>query len=231
MKAGALVKTTLIDYPGHIASVVFCQGCPWRCPFCHNPELVVPEFMELAIPDDVIFRELVNQKGSVDAVVLSGGEILMQRDVTDWVARIHAMGLKVKIDTNGYYPDRLRELLAKEPPDYVAMDIKTDAAGYDKLVGKKGSIGRVRESISILASSGVDHEFRTTLLEGYHLPSRLLRLFELVPMASRYFLQAYRPAPASVGDWSGYEATSPDFMRLAERLAKDFGLCVRVRNL
>ncbi|MDD4348224.1 MAG: anaerobic ribonucleoside-triphosphate reductase activating protein [Opitutales bacterium] len=231
MKAGALVKTTLIDYPGHIASVVFCQGCPWRCPFCHNPELVLPECMEIPIPEDVVFRELVNQKESVDAVVLSGGEILTQRDVAIWVERIHAMGLKVKIDTNGYYPDRMMSLFEKARPDYVAMDIKTDAAGYDKLVGKKGAFGRVRESISILASSGVDHEFRTTLIEGYHLPSRLLRLFELVPNTSRYYLQAFRPASVSVGDWSGYEATSPEYIRLAERLAKDFGLCVKIRNL
>ena len=228
MKIGSVLKTSLIDYPGHVSSVVFFQGCPWRCEYCHNPELVKLEEMGPPLSVNAVIRDLVNRRSKVPAVTLTGGEPTLQPGLTAWISQLKQAGFKVKLDTNGYYPKRLDRILKESPPDYIAMDIKTDYHGYNALV-KKRSVHYVADSIGIVANSGIEHEFRTTVVEDYHLPSRMLRLFEMVPKSSPYYLQGFIPSEKMVGSWQHYPPTSARYLKKIQTMAIDNGLDARVR--
>ena len=228
MKIGSILKTSLIDYPGNVSSVIFFQGCPWRCEYCHNPELVNAEEMGEPLSVNAVTRELLNHRSHVPAVTLTGGEPTLQTGLIPWMQQLKKAGFKIKLDTNGHYPQRLSRILQECPPDYLAMDIKTDRHAYHALV-KKRSIRYVTESIDLIANSGIEHEFRTTVVEDYHLPSRMLRLFELVPQKSPYYLQGFIPSEKMVGSWQHYAPTTPKYLEKMKALAIDFGLTTRLR--
>ena len=228
MKIGAVLKTSLIDYPGNVSSVVFFQGCPWRCEYCHNPELVKIEEMGTPLSVNAVMRDLVNRRSKVPAVTLTGGEPTLQPGLSAWINQLKQAGFRIKLDTNGHYPQRLHRIIEESPPDYVAMDIKTDSHAYNALV-KKRSVRYVEESIGIVADSGIEHEFRTTVVEDYHLPSRMLRLFEMVPKSSLYFLQGFIPSEKMVGSWQHYPPTSAKYLEKIREMAIDYGLDAHVR--
>jgi pyruvate formate lyase activating enzyme len=138
MKIGGLQKFSLLDYPGKISAVVFTQGCNFRCPYCHNPELVDPERFQECIPEDEIFAFLETRRGKLEAVTVTGGEPTIQNGLSSFVRRIKDMGFMVKLDTNGSRPEVLEELIRHKLIDYIAMDIKAPLEKYEAVTGWKG---------------------------------------------------------------------------------------------
>ena len=130
MRIAGLQKLTLIDFPGHVAATVFTQGCPFRCGFCHNPELVLPEKYEPILSEKQIFNFLESRYGKLTGICITGGEPLMQSDIDKFISHMKALGFAVKLDTNGYYPDRLKKIIADGDVDYIAMDIKSSPTKY-----------------------------------------------------------------------------------------------------
>ena len=165
MKIAGLQKTTLIDYPGEVACTLFLYGCNFRCGFCHNPGIVIRDFEE-GFSEENIFKFLKERKGKLDAVCISGGEPLMTLDI-DFVRKVRDLGYKIKIDTNGSFPDKLKQLIEEGLIDAVAMDIKADKKNYSKVVCANVDISKIEESIKIISELD-NYEFRTTVLEKFH---------------------------------------------------------------
>lgn len=168
MKIAGLQKMTLLDFPGKVACTVFLGGCNFRCPYCHNSELL--DGTEEPVMDDVqLLSFLEKRKGLLDGVCVTGGEPTGHKGLTDLLARIREMGYAVKLDTNGYRPEVLRSLLDRGVVDYVAMDIKNGPNHYTATVGlEKFDITRIEESIRILTGGQTAYEFRTTVVDELH---------------------------------------------------------------
>lgn len=193
MQIRGWVRTSLIDYPGKIATVLFTGGCNFRCPYCQNSELVLhPESLPEIDPAE-IFQLLTRRRGVIDGVVITGGEPTLQRDLGGFMWKLKELGLAIKLDTNGYRPQVLRELLERGLLDYVAMDIKTSLAKYHLAAGVPVDVGRIEESVSLILSLGVDHEFRTTVVPGIVAPEDVEEMARLISGAGRYILQQFRP--------------------------------------
>ena len=199
MKIGGLNKFSLSDYSYHVAAVVFTQGCNFRCPFCHNGSLIpgdVPE--RLLILEEKVFEFLEDRSRQLDGVVVTGGEPTIQPDLPEFIHRIKAMGLLVKLDTNGSLPEVLRRLMEEKLIDFIAMDIKAPMDIYDRLTGVQTPISRIKESIELIARSGVAHEFRTTVVKSLLSPQDLRSIQKLVPHKSRHHFQKFRPKHAFI---------------------------------
>lgn len=157
---GGLTPLTTIDYPGELSAVVFLQGCPWRCGYCQNNDLLARD-TQSSIPWQNIIDFLEKRRQLLDAVVFSGGEPTLHANLPEAIKQVAAMGFKVGLHTAGIYPDRLQKILPLV--DWVGMDIKSDKASYEKITGVKRSGERAWKSANLLMDSGVAHEFRTTV--------------------------------------------------------------------
>ena len=186
-----LQKTTLLDYPGYVACTLFAHGCNLRCPFCHNAGLVVRK-PENIINEEEIAAFLQKRKGILDGVCLTGGEPLAQKDAVRFIEFLKSFGYKVKLDTNGFYPERLQEIIDKGLVDYIAMDIKSSKSGYPKAVGIQDiDITPMIKSTELIMGSGIDYEFRTTAVKGIHLVSDFQEIGKWLKGAKRYFIQQF----------------------------------------
>ena len=199
MKIAGFVPLSLCDYPGRIAAVVFTQGCNFKCPFCHNWHLIPPEESSAGLLDvDSIFSTLKERLSALQGVVISGGEPSIQKNLEPFLVRIkEELGLKIKLDTNGATPDVLRSLLEKKLLDFVAMDIKAPWVKYDLLAGINCNIAALQESIDLIASSGIDHQFRTTQYHDMLDDADYTEIKKQVPAGSPHVWQDYR-APVVV---------------------------------
>ncbi len=157
---GGFTPLTTIDFPGQLAAVVFCQGCPWRCRYCQNAHLI-PRHAQVSIAWDELLTFLNHRRGLLDGVVFSGGEPTLQRGLGDGIRAVRALGFKTGLHTAGAYPQRLAAALASL--DWVGMDIKAPAASYEALTRRRGSGDRAWESARLVLDSGVAYEFRTTV--------------------------------------------------------------------
>ena len=167
MKISGLQKMTLLDYPGKIACTVFLGGCNFRCPYCHNSELLDGS-AETIMSQQELLTFLSGRKGLLDAVCVSGGEPTLQPDLAELLAQIKAMGFLVKLDTNGSRPEVLKDLVSKNLLDYVAMDIKNSPSRYSETIGTPWKQEAIEESIRFLTQNHVDYELRTTVVEQLH---------------------------------------------------------------
>ncbi len=184
-------KLTLLDYPEHIACTLFSHGCNLRCPFCHNAGLVVRP-PENKISTEEISAFLEKRKGILDGVCLTGGEPLLQKDVLDYMAHIRSFGYKLKLDTNGFYPEILKKAMDENLVDYIAMDIKSSREGYPAAVGIPNiDITPVCRSVELIMNSGIDYEFRTTAVKGLHIVSDFEDIGNWIAGAKRYFIQQF----------------------------------------
>jgi pyruvate formate lyase activating enzyme len=193
MKIGGFQKVSLIDYPGRISAVVFTQGCNFRCPFCHNPELVDPERFDGLIPVGEILSFLKKRKGRLDAVVITGGEPTLQPELIPFIIDLKEMGYRIKLDTNGSVPERLEETLARNLLDYVAMDIKAPLQRYGEVAKTETDPEQIQKSIALIMNSGIDYEFRTTAVKSLLSPADLDQIGRLIPGAKRFVLQKFVP--------------------------------------
>lgn len=193
MRIGGFQKLTLIDYPGKIATTVFTVGCSFRCPFCHNPELVLSsKFVPKGKQEEEFFNHLGKRKGKIEGVCITGGEPTIQLGIIDFIKRIKEMGFAVKLDTNGTRPDVLKKLLDERLLDFVAMDIKNQLKKYDKTTGTKGDKKRIKLSVGLIMNSRLPYEFRTTVVPGLHEEKDFLEIARWLQGARAYYLQEYR---------------------------------------
>ena len=192
MIISGLQKLSLLDYPNKMACIVFLGGCNFRCPFCHNAPLVVAKEFE-NIEQGVFFEYLEKRKNLLEAVVVSGGEPLANEDIFEFLQKIKSMGFLVKVDTNGSFPKKLKQIVEKKLVDYVAMDIKNSFSKYAKTCGKEDiKIDSVKESIQFLLENNVDYEFRTTVVNKLHEKEDFLEIAKMICGAKRYFLQDFK---------------------------------------
>ena len=182
-------KLTLLDFPGKVACTLFTGGCNLRCPFCHNATLVLSPHDSENMEGEVL-EYLSRRKGLLDGVCITGGEPLLQPDLMDFMKKVKALGLAIKLDTNGSFPKKLKEILDTGLVDYVAMDVKSSPEGYAKATGCEIDFSVFEESIKLLQSCGVPHEFRTTAVRGIHAPNDFLKISEILG-DEPYFIQGF----------------------------------------
>jgi len=194
MKIGDIQRFSLIDYPGRICVIAFTQGCNFRCPYCHNPELVEPSLYGKGVTKRDVMAFLERRRGKLDAVSITGGEPLLQRGLVTFIEEARALGYLIKIDTNGSFPDILRRLIAAGLLDYIAMDIKAPLDKYEKVVNAPIAPANITESIRLIMESGIDYEFRTTIAQSLLTEKDVEKIGELIHGASRYVLQRFVPS-------------------------------------
>jgi pyruvate formate lyase activating enzyme len=194
MLIGGYQRLTLIDYPGRIAATVFTVGCNFRCPFCHNPELVRGGRLEVGSGrmEKEFFNFLKKRKGKLEGVCITGGEPALQPDLADFIRKIKKMGFLVKLDTNGARPDVVKKLLDLKLLDFIAMDIKNSPKKYAQTSGSKVDMDRIKLSIDLIKNSGLPYEFRTTAVPGLHTEKDFADIAKWLRGANSYFLQEYR---------------------------------------
>jgi len=183
-------KLTLLDFPGKVACTVFTGGCNFKCPFCHNASLVLSPNAYSSAQED-IFIYLASRRGIIDGVCITGGEPLLQPDIEDFIIKVKELGLLVKLDTNGSFPDKLKSLIDKGLLDYVAMDIKSSKENYSKLCGAHVSIEDIEKSVEIIMSSNIPYEFRTTAVKELHSKEDFLNIGLWLKGAKKYFIQGF----------------------------------------
>lgn len=219
-----LNKTTLLDYPGCVAATVFTGGCNFRCPFCQNSVLVLePSTGDLAggtISEEEIMSFLKKRKNVLKGVCVTGGEPTLQADLPDFLSRIREIGYRVKLDTNGYQPEVLKELLKEGLLDYVAMDIKNCPDKYTKTAGMDcADIGinleRINESVELLLSGNIEYEFRTTVVKELHTLDDMVQIGEWIRGARAYFLQKFQDNGNNICE--GYHEPDEETMRKMQR--------------
>jgi pyruvate formate lyase activating enzyme len=196
MKISGLQKVSLIDYPGRISAVLFTRGCNFRCSYCHNPELVDPDRYGETLSEAEILAFLDRRRGKLDAVTLSGGEPTLQPDLLSFASQIRKFGYLIKVDTNGSRPDVLEKLIAAGLVDYLAMDIKGPLEKYQDIAKCDISPETIRQSIGIILSSGVEYEFRTTVVKSLFKTGDISRIAALVKTARLFVLQGFVPSKA-----------------------------------
>lgn len=207
-----LNKTTLLDYPGHLAATIFTGGCNFRCPYCHNGDLVLRPNEQKAIPFEEIIDHLNKRKGVLEGVCITGGEPTLANDLYDVIAEIKKMGYLVKLDTNGTNPFIIRKLLSEGMLDYVAMDIKTTWDKYPLLTGAMDDeVKAVKETCEILLRGEIDYEFRTTVVKEYISESDICNISDALNGAKAWYIQNYRDAEGVIE--KGLHGYSEDELR------------------
>ncbi len=187
---GGLQKVTLLDFPGKVACTVFLTGCNLRCPYCHNPELVLSRNNVKTVSENELFEFLFSRKGKLDGVCITGGEPTLYPNLINLVCRIREMGFLVKLDSNGTVPEMLEHLLRKKLLDYVAMDIKNAPSRYAETCGAN-VIEQVKKSVALLKNSNIDYEFRTTVCHPFHSPKCMEEIGHWLRSAKRYYIQPF----------------------------------------
>lgn len=229
MRIGGIQKTTLIDYPGKLAATIFVSGCNFRCPFCYNPDLVLPEEIEKhpSIPPEDVFAFLKERKKFLSGVVLGGGEPTIYDDLPEFVGKIKELGYLVKLDTNGSNPKMLQEMINNNLLDYVAMDIKAPRERYLKASGKEIEIEKIEQSIQILKTGKTDYEFRTTFVPGLLGKKDILKIAQWLNPAARYFLQTFQNTTRTIdSDFMRIQPYSEAFLQeILEEIKPYFDIC------
>ena len=194
MKISGIQKLTLLDYPGTVACTLFTAGCNFRCPFCHNAMLVLPEQIEDAsLSEDEVLGFLKKRQGVLDGVAITGGEPLLHRELPELLGKIKALGYKIKLDTNGSNPELLRGIIENRLVDRVAMDIKNAPKAYGTTVGVAGlDIAPIERSKDMLLRGDIDYEFRTTVVKGIHTEDSLIGAAKWIEGAKEYYLQQFK---------------------------------------
>ena len=193
MQIHGFQKTTLLDYPGKVACTIFLGGCNFRCPFCHNGDLVLCPNDVPVISEETVFSHIKKRQGILEGVCITGGEPCLQPDLADFIQKIRALGLPVKLDTNGYYPDVLKSLVTSGLIDYVAMDIKQCVEKYNFISQMCGfDVTRIKESVSFLLERHVPYEFRTTVVKELHQAEDFRAIGRWLAGADAYYLQSYK---------------------------------------
>ena len=239
MKIHGLQKMTLLDFPGRVACTVFLGGCDLRCPYCHNYELAtgkVPPVMD----EEELFAFLAKRKGLLDGVAITGGEPCLHRDLPDFIAHIRELGYPVKLDTNGTHPAVLREILERGLVDYVAMDIKNCPEKYAVTAGLAGpdfeklnlpplDLAPIRESVELLKKSGIEYEFRTTVVDELHEVPDFEEIGKWIEGARHYYLQCF--TDRDTVPFEGLSAPSKEKLEACADVVRKYVRDVQIRGV
>jgi pyruvate formate lyase activating enzyme len=212
MTIGGLQKVTLVDYPGKLACTVFLSGCNFRCPFCYSKELVLEKEIKNhpQISEDYFFDFLNEKKGMLEGCVICGGEPTIHGEVlVDFIRKIKKQSFLVKLDTNGTNPEVIKRLIDEKLIDYIAMDIKAPLVKekYEEACGVGFDVEKIRESISIIKNSGIEYEFRTTVVPGIHTADDIINIANSIAPANKYFIQRFRGEKGTIN--SKFELAVP----------------------
>lgn len=223
MLIGGLQKLSLVDYPGKTSIAIFTIGCNMRCGFCHNAELVVPEQFAPALNEAEILDFIKRRVGLVESVTISGGEPTLQPDLIDFITKVKKLGYLIKLDTNGTQPKVLKKLLQANLLDFVAMDVKAPTNKYQTVTNRPIVADNIKRSIALIKQSGVDYEFRTTVVASLHDLGDFDAIGELISQggkAKRYALQHFRPAKTLDPKYANDTTLSEeDFSLLADKMS------------
>ena len=224
-----LQKTTLLDYPGRVAALLFTAGCNFRCPYCHNPELVTGGTPDDFLDFNEILRFLEKRRAVLGGVAISGGEPLLQPELPEAVAAIRELGLEVKLDTNGSFPERLEAVR----PDFIAMDIKTSFRRYGAVLPEgadsKDLAARMAQSIDYILKSGTPHEFRTTMAPGVITPEDIAEISPLLQGAHSWVLSGFRNGVTLDPAYRELSPYPEEVLHETARRIENAGIPVRVR--
>jgi len=192
MIISGMQKLTLLDYPNKTACLLFTQGCNFRCPFCHNKSLLENSSNNEIISEEEVFEYLEKRKNLLDGVCITGGEPLLQKNIEVFIKKIKEKGFLVKLDTNGSFPGRLKWLIDNKLVDYIAMDIKNNFMNYESASGvQNNNIENIKKSIEIIENSGIEHEFRTTVVKEIHNEKMLENICEFIGKKEKYYIQNF----------------------------------------
>ena len=228
-----LQKTTLLDFPGHVACTIFTGGCNFRCPFCQNGELVLDPASWPKIAEEEVMGFLRKRKGILEGVCITGGEPTLQPDLKEFICNVRELGYLIKLDTNGYRPDVLRELLEEGLLDYVAMDVKACREGYASAAGLTGiEIEKIEESVNLLKKQvAVPYEFRTTVVKGIHVPEEFEEIGKWLSGAKALYLQNYQESGNILCPERDMSAFSEEELHHMAALAQKYVEKVEVRGV
>lgn len=225
MKIKGLQKTTLLDFPEKLACTVFTGGCNFRCPFCHNASLVLRAGEAQEISEADFFNYLNKRKGMLDGVCITGGEPTLCPDLENFIKKIKELGLLVKLDTNGTFPEKIESLLDKGLVDYIAMDIKNSKSKYAVTAGISDFPDAVEKSINIIINKAPDYEFRTTVVRELHTPQDIAEIAKWIRNSKKYFLQAYVDSGDTIkSGFSSYSAS--EMLEILEIAKKELPVTV-----
>lgn len=225
-----LQKLTLLDYPGKVACTVFTAGCNFRCPFCHNASLVIGTRKNKCISEEEVFTFLKRRQGILDGVCVTGGEPLLQRGIEQFLVKIKELEYEIKLDTNGSFPDKLRQLVQEGLVDYVAMDIKNSREHYGKTVGLDNyDTKKVEESVEYLLQGRVDYEFRTTVVQEFHQRADFEAVGEWIQGAKHYYLQQFADSGELIQE--GLHGYNEDIMKQALEIVRKDVKTAQLRGL
>lgn len=221
-------KSSFIDYPDKICTVLFTGGCNFKCPYCHNSELV--ENLGETVTEDFVFNFLDSRKKMIDAVCISGGEPTLHDGLYDFIRKLKYRGYFVKLDTNGTAPDILDKLIKDKLVDYVAMDIKAPISKYVRVTNSKVDIDKIAKSISIIKASDIDYEFRTTVCKELLTKEDILIIAECLKGSKRYYLQNFKDGNTVLGGEKKLSPFSREILReIEERIKNNFEI-FKIRN-
>ena len=223
-------KLTLLDYPGHLAAILFTGGCNMRCPFCQNASLVVNPSEQTPISEIEIFDLLNKRKNILEGVCISGGEPTLNPDLPDFICKIKSLGYKVKLDTNGYNPAMMKELASHKLVDYIAMDIKNSKEKYSLTSGIHHiDMNKIEESVAYLLSTPIDYEFRTTIVKELHNEEDIQAIGQWINGAKSYYLQSYKDSGDIISP--GYHSHSKETLTHFKSLLTPYIKQVAIRGI
>lgn len=227
MLLGGLQKLTLIDYPGKVAATVFTVGCNFRCPFCHNPELVFPNFGGTTgtISEKEFFDFLKKRQGKLEGICITGGEPTMQKDLLKFIKKIKKHGFLVKLDTNGSRPDILKQAIDQNLVDFIAMDIKNCLGKYNQTNGTETDLERIKLSVDLIKNSRKNYEFRTTVVPSLHLEEDFDKIGMWLEGSESYALQQFKNEGKILDEKFGEKIKNKrelDLKKIKKRIKKYF---------
>jgi len=225
MKIGGIQKTSLLDYPDEISAIIWTIGCNFRCPYCYNKDIVLGNVKTISVNEVTSFLE--KRKGLLDALVITGGEPFLQEDILNFCEKVKKLSYLIKIDTNGTYPKKLKNLIDKKLIDYVAMDIKAPKEKYQKLTNVKVNIKKIDESVSILRNSKIDYEFRTTFVPELLNKNDIIEIAKWLKNSKKFFLQQFKPISPMISDKLQYNSAYPKekLIETLEEIKSYFDIC------
>lgn len=229
MKICGLNKTTLLDYPGCVAATIFLGGCNFRCPFCHNGDLVLQSGKMPSYDEDEVFRFLQKRKNVLEGVCITGGEPTLHRELPFFVRKIKELGYMVKLDTNGSNPDMVRTLIEEKLVDYIAMDIKAPVCDYDKVSGASVDIDAIKMTVGLLKEGKIPYEFRTTIVKEFHSKASVLEIGRWISGAENYYLQSYQETEKNI--CQGFSPVEKEILFEIENELRKYLKNVKVRGV
>lgn len=223
---------SLIDYPGKIASTLFTGGCNFRCPFCHNPELIEVKREDTDLTYDDVINKLKERINFIDGICITGGEPLLTEDIIEFVQILKdRTGLPVKIDTNGYNPSVLSKIIEGKLADFIAMDIKTSIGKYYKAAGIDLNADKIRESIDMIIKSNISHEFRTTCVPGIVDSNDIREIGSYIVGADAFALQQFRPGHTYSSQFEDIHPYKPEEIIRFRDILKQFIENIEIKGI